>query len=229
MAVSAEDRQYITEHTSFWTRLSVPEQHLLVSGASAVQYRAQQALRSGDRSCIGMIFIKAGELRVYMLSPEGRAVTLFKVEAGDVCVLSAACVLDALAFDVCIDAVSDTDAVIIDPQTYRRLSEQNIYVKEFGYETATKRFSDVMWTMQQILFMKFDRRLAVFLLAQIEKEGRDIRMTHEQIASDTGSAREVVTRMLRYFSSEGVVSLSRGIIRVTDCAKLRRIAGETEI
>ena len=92
-------------------------------------------------------------------------------------------------------------------------------------ETALARFSDVMWVMQQILFMSMDKRLAIFLLDEISKTGGDtVHLTHEQIAKYMGSAREVVTRMLKYFSSEGIVELSRGGIKIVDIKRLRSLS-----
>lgn len=89
---------------------------------------------------------------------------------------------------------------------------------------ATTRFSDVMWAMQQILFMGVDKRLAIFLWDETAKTGSNsIKMTHEQIARYMGSAREVVSRMLKYFAGEGIVALSRGEIRVMDKEKLSKL------
>lgn len=82
-----------------------------------------------------------------------------------------------------------------------------------------------MWAMQQILFMSMDKRLAVFLWDEISKTEDDtVHLTHEQVARDVGSAREVVSRMLKYFTSEGIVELSRGGIKVIDKKKLRKFA-----
>ena len=98
-------------------------------------------------------------------------------------------------------------------------------MKIFALEAAMTTFSDVMWVMQQILFMSFDRRLAIFLLDEASKTGSElIHLTHEQIAKDMGSAREVVSRMLKYFSTEGMVELSRGGVKLLDKQKLRRLA-----
>ena len=95
----------------------------------------------------------------------------------------------------------------------------------FIYKQTTERFSDVMWTMQQILFMSFDRRLAVFLIDESAKTGKDtLTMTHDQIAKYTGSAREVVSRMLKYFENEGMVELGRGRVRLKDKKRLKELA-----
>jgi CRP/FNR family transcriptional regulator len=97
-------------------------------------------------------------------------------------------------------------------------------VKIFALETALSRFSDVMWVMQQILFMSLDKRLAIFLIDESSKRGSDtITLTHEQIAKYMGSAREVVSRMLKYFSSEGLVEVSRGGIKLLDKKRIREL------
>ena len=96
--------------------------------------------------------------------------------------------------------------------------------KIFALETALGRFSDVMWVMQQILFMSMDKRLAIFLYDESARIGDDnIPLSHEQIAKYMGSAREVVSRMLKYFSNEGIVELSRRGVKITDRKKLRTL------
>ncbi len=206
----------------FWEHLSQAEKERLVDHTRPLHYPKGGSVHRGDEDCVGILLVKKGQLRVYMLSEDGRDVTLYRLFEGDVCILSASCVLEAITFDVCIDAEEETDVFQISSQTFRALSEQNIYVKCYGYQLTTTRFSDVMWTMQQILFMRADRRLAIFLWDEISKSGSDeIHMTHEQIARYMGSAREVVSRLLKYFASEGIVTLFRGGIRIVDKNKLR--------
>jgi CRP/FNR family transcriptional regulator len=92
------------------------------------------------------------------------------------------------------------------------------------YELIIERFSEVMWAMQQILFMGFDKRLAVFLYDEYSRTGfNEIKMTHEQIAKMTGSAREVVSRMLKRFADDGLVEFRRGIIILKDISRLKKI------
>ena len=158
------------------------------------------------------------------MSEDGREITLYRLFKGDVCILSASCVLEAITFDVYIDAEEDTEALLIDAAAFRDLARQNIYVQNFGYQITTSNFSDVMWAMQQILFMGADKRLAIFLIDESSKNETDtISMTHEQIARLMGSAREVVSRMLKYFETEGMVKLSRGSVTITDRKKLRKL------
>ena len=141
------------------------------------------------------------------------------------CMLSASCVLNAITFDVFVDCEEDSKCIVVGGCAYEDLSNRMMEAKVFALETALSRFSDVMWVMQQILFMGMDKRLAIFLLDETSKDGSDtVTLTHEQIAKYMGSAREVVSRMLKYFSREGIVDVSRKGIRILDRGRLRRLA-----
>ncbi|HIX90319.1 MAG TPA: Crp/Fnr family transcriptional regulator [Candidatus Agathobaculum pullicola] len=213
---------------AFWEHLDEKEKQQLCVNTFSAHYHKGATVHGGNTDCIGVLLVKQGQLRTYMLSEEGRDVTLYRLFPGDTCILSASCVLDAITFDVFIDAEEDTDVLLINSAVFHQIAEENIYVKCFGYELATTRFSDVMWAMQQILFMGADKRLAIFLWDEIAKTGSDsIKMTHEQIARYMGSAREVVSRMLKYFAGEGIVALSRGEIRIMDKEKLHKLIYET--
>ncbi len=209
---------------SFWDRLSDRERQRILDHTAAVFFPKGSNLHSAESKCAGVVVVKRGELRVYMLSEEGKEITLYRLYENDVCILSASCVLQHVTFDVNIDAECDTELLVVNAAVFSEIAEKNVYVECFSYKLATDRFSDVMWAMQQILFMSFDRRLAIFLADEIAKNGGDtIRMTHEQVAKYMGGAREVVTRMLNYFANEGIVALSRGTIRVVDKKKLKRL------
>lgn len=214
----------LAEQFPFWPNLSADQRDYLVSRASLLCYRKGTNIHSGENECVGLMLVKSGELRVYMLSEEGREITLYRLREGDVCILSASCVLSTITFDVHVDAEVDSEVLLVAAIAFQELSRHNVYVEKFSYQLATERFSDVMWTMQQVLFMSFDKRLAIFLLDEMNKSEEDIiLLTHEQIAKYVGTAREVVTRMLKYFSGEGIVSLSRGGIKVLDKKKLRSL------
>ncbi len=214
----------IASQYPFWTQLSEGQRSFLLSHASLICYPKGINVHNGETECVGFILVRCGELRVYMLSEEGREITLYRLKDGDMCILSASCVLSTITFDVHVDAQVDTEVMLVSAAAFAELSRQNIYVEKFSYQLATERFSDVMWTMQQVLFMSFDKRLAIFLLDEMSKTSDDtIMLTHEQIAKLVGSAREVVTRMLKYFSSEGIVALARGGIKVLDKKRLRSL------
>ena len=219
-----EDLTYIKEHLTFWNKLSEDEKQLLINNVKTIKYSKGENLHGGDKECVGLILVKSGELRVYILSEEGRDVTLYRLAEGDSCVLSASCILNSITFDVLIDAEQDTEVLLLNVGAFSRLSQENIYVENYMYKNAADRFSDVMWAMEQILFMSFDKRLAIFLYDEMIKVKSDrIKLTHEQIAKYVGSAREVVSRMLKSFESQGILKLSRGTIEIVDKNRLRKL------
>ena len=207
----------VLERLPFWKLLTDSEKELVRQNAVIRLYKKGTPVYSSERECLGMLFVMQGEMRTYLLSEEGREVTLFRIYPNDLCVLSASCVISQISFDTQMSAQKDTEALIIPPNIVLLLKEKNLSVRCFLYELATKRFSDVMWAMQQILFKRLDQRLALFLMEESQRLGTDtIHMTHEQIAQQISSAREAVARMLKQFSEDGLVELKRGAIRLLD-------------
>ncbi len=208
----------------FWERLNEKEKEYTARNASVRHYEKDSLLYGSGGVCLGMACVLKGKIRVSLLSEEGREITLFRVEEGDSCVLSASCVISQITFDTQMTVEEDCDLLIINSGAFGRLTEQNIYVKCFMYEQMTERFSSVMWTMQQILFARMDQRLAGFLLQEYDRtKNVKIRMTQEQIALQINSAREVVARMLKRFIADGLVEVGRGVIILRDIESLRKI------
>lgn len=206
----------------FWTHLSKEEQNLLKQNTKEQKYPKGYNIHHGSEECAGLLYIKRGFLRAYILSEDGREITLYRLYEGDVCILSAACVLDAITFDVFVDTESPCEIYTVSAPILHDLAEKNIYVEAFNYRMAADRFSDVMWAMQQILFMGMDKRLAIFLVDESAKcKSDEIHLTQEQIAKYMGTAREVVSRMVKYFVGEGIVESFRGGIRIVDKKKLK--------
>lgn len=217
-----ECAQVFNEYFPFWSKLDKNEQEQLCRNSQLVKYNKGQNVHGGN-ICTGMIIVRSGCLRAYMLSEEGREITLYRLRPGEICMLSASCVLQTITFDVFVDAEEDSQCYLINGPAFKALSERNLLVKNYALETAVGRFSDVMWIMQEILFMSMDKRVAKFLLEE-SGEGDVIKLTHEQIAKYMGTAREVISRMVKYFAAEGVISSSRGQIKITDKKKLQSLA-----
>lgn len=214
----------VLERLPFWKLLTDSEKELVQQNAVIRLYKKGTRMYSSERECLGMLFVMQGEMRTYLLSEEGREVTLFRIYPNDLCVLSASCVISQISFDTQMSAQKDTEALMIPPNIMLLLKEKNLSVRCFLYELATKRFSDVMWAMQQILFKRLDQRLALFLMQESQRLGTDtIHMTHEQIAQQISSAREAVARMLKQFSEDGLVELKRGAIRLLDQKGLKTL------
>ncbi len=220
-----DKKDEILQSLSFWDKLSDSEKEAARLNSYIVSYKHGAMVHSTENDCLGMLFIISGRLRVYLLSDEGREITLFYIRENEPCVLSASCVIKEITFDTQFSADEDSEILIISASTFAALCSANIYVRCFMYELTTKRFSTVMWVMQQILFMGFDKRLSLFLYNECEQSGSyDLTLTHDAIAKSIGSAREVVTRMLHRFASEGLCELKRGHIIIKDIDGLKKLS-----
>ena len=188
----------------------------LQENTTTKHFDKEQSVHS-NMECSGVFIVKSGKLRLYMCSDEGKEITLYRLSPGEMCMLSASCVLQSITFDVFVDAEKSTDCYIISGAAFNKVAEKVPAMKIFALEAAVSRFSDVMWLMEQIMWKSFDKRLAAFLLEECSLEDSQVlKITHEKIANHMGTAREVVTRMLRYFQSEGMVKLTRGTIEVVN-------------
>ena len=213
------------EKFSFWEHLSDEERKFLNDHTYPVKFAKGEMVRSGNDRCAGVMLVKKGRLRTYTMSSDGRDVTLYRIEEGDVGVMSASCALQSVTFHVLIEAEDDTEVLLTESDAFRRLADENVSVRCFGYEKASERLSEMLWKLQQVLFLSADQRLAIFLRDESGRLGTDeLRITHEQIAKYMGSAREVVSRLLKYFSQEGIVEVRRGAIRIKDKNRLHQMA-----
>lgn len=215
---------FLSHQLPFWEHLNDTQKYSLTQSLVLTHYEKNSSIHFGENDCIGMLIIKEGLIRTFLMSEAGKEVTLYRLSKGDVCILSASCILHAITFDVYINAAQDCDIYHLSTKVIAELMTSSIYFEAYAYKLAAERFSDVMWAMQQILFMSFDKRLAIFLLDESASQNfESLKITHEEIARYLGSAREVVTRMLKYFSLEGLVELSRGGITILDRKGLKRI------
>ena len=215
--------QLYKEYFPFWEVLSDSDKRYLCDNSSVVHFEKEQEVHN-NTECSGLYIVKNGKLRLYMLSEDGKEITLYRLSPGDICMLSASCVLQSITFDVYVEAEVPSDCYMINGMAFGSISNRVLEVKNYALEVAVQRFSDVMWVMQQIVFMSMDKRLAIFLLDEISASGIDmVVMTHEQIARHLGSAREVITRMLKRFSADGMIEVTRKGIRILDKKKLRDI------
>lgn len=220
---------FFKQYFSFWEQLTPAQQQTLCAATHPLHCDKGENVH-GTGGCTGVLVIQSGCLRGYLLSEEGREITLFRAYPGEVVLLSAPCAMRQITLEVMIDAEEETDLLVIDGSAYASVTSENIYAENFSLRAVTARLSDAIWVMEQIMFMRFDRRLAAFLLDEMDKSGHpQLKMTHDQIARYMGTAREVVSRMLRYFTSEGIVRQSRGTIELLDRKKLENLAGRNYI
>ena len=208
-----------------WNKLTDLQKEKLEQSAVRRTVKKGTLLHNGDTDCQGLLLVEEGQLRAYILSEEGREVTIYRLFAIDLCLFSASCLMNSIQFDITIETEKDTSLWMIPPDVYKEVMEESAAAANFTNEVMASRFSEVMWLMEQVLWKSFDRRLAAFLTEESVLEGTgDLKITHEKIAAHLGTAREVVTRMLKYFQTEGLVRLSRGTVEVIDPEGLRGVA-----
>ena len=222
--ITIADEKLLKNALPFWNRLTSQEEQKLTQLSNAVSYLKGAAIHNGLNECNGVLVVKTGTLRAYLVSEQGKEITLFKLNAGDVCVLTAGCIIKNISFEVFRMAETNAEVILLDKKTYDQLKQTYLEVEQFTNDILNQRFSDMMWALEKILFLSFDKRLAMFLLEQAESTNSNvITITHSQIASHIGSAREVVTRMLNHFADDHLVALSKGKIELTDVKKLKEL------
>ena len=215
------------EYLPIWNKLSTSQQSRLLSAVSFQSVKRGTVLHRGDADCTGVLLIKSGQLRAYILSEEGREITIYRLFDMDLCLFSASCIMRSIQFQVTIEAEKDTKFWVIPAEVYQSIMEESAPVANYTNELMASRFSEVMWLMEQVLWRRLDKRVAAFLLEEASIEGTcELQLTHETIAKHLGSHREVITRMLRYFQSSGMVKLSRGMVTIRDEAQLKELRDE---
>lgn len=208
-----------------WDQLTASEQRSIEDSAIERTASKGTVLHNGSDDCVGLFLMQSGRLRAYIMSDEGKEVTLYRLFDGDICLFSASCMIQSIQFDIIIKAETDSTMWMVPADVYKGIMDRSAVLSGYTNQIMASRFSEVMWLVEQIMWKSFDKRLAAFLINERSLSGTDtLTITHEQIASHLGTAREVVTRMLRYFKSEGMLMLSRGTIELTDVKRLAALA-----
>ncbi|MBR3073334.1 Crp/Fnr family transcriptional regulator [Fibrobacter sp.] len=208
----------------FWANLSSEEKAIVSQRAITKRFNKNQLVSSNSSACLGIILILSGGIRVSLISDEGREVTLYRAHANEFCVSTAFCVIQQLTFDAIVTAEEDTTVLVIPSSVCARLMDSNIHVRAFVFESSTKRYSQTIWAIQQMLFKRFDQRLAAYIIDAYQSTGNpEIKKTQEEIARDVNSAREVVARMLKEFATKGLVEIKRGKIVLKNIEGLKRL------
>lgn len=227
MVMKKEEEIFLKDTLSFWKDLTEQQRNYLTQNMVKKQFNKGEAMHSGSDNCSGLFLIQKGQVRAYIISEGGKEITLYRLFDRDICIFSASCIMKNIAFQVLVEVEKDTQAYLIPTPAFRKLSTEALSVQVFTNNLMASRFSEVMWIMEQALFMSFDKRLGNFLLDQvILEESNSLVITHEKIANHMGTAREVVTRMLKYFQNEGIVALRRGAIEVVDKDKLEELVNK---
>jgi len=173
--------------------------------------------------CQGFPFVLDGSIGVSKLSDSGREIQLYRVEAGESCILTSTCLLGSIDYDARGVALTEINLFTLPRPTFERLLRSSEAFRRYVFRLYAERISDLMGTVEAVAFRRLDQRLAAMLL----ERGPTIRATHQQLADELGSVREIVSRIVRSFAERGLVRTGREQITVLDPDGLRRVTGVT--
>ena len=214
-----------SQYFPIWNKLTDDQQQRITQRVVRREVKKGTLLHGGSNECTGLLLVRTGQLRAYILSDEGREITIYRLFDRDMCLFSASCIMRSIQFDITVEAEKDTELWLIPPDVYQAVMNESAAVANYTNEVMASRFSEVMWLMEQIMWKSLDKRLAAFLAEEAAIEGSEtLKLTHETIAKHLGSHREVITRMLRYFQSEGWVKVSRGTVEILDMDALEGLS-----
>lgn len=209
-----------------WSELSKEQQDALLRSVTLHTVPTRIVLHTGLIDCPGVFIIAVEQLRAYIHSEQGKEVTVWRLLDGDVCVMSALCMIKDVQFDIVVEKECDTSLWVISAAAaWQKLMYSSTAVASYTTRLMASRLSEAMWLMEQVMWDGFDKRLATFLIQEhLFEESNELSITHKRIAMHLGTAREIVTRMLRHFQQEGLVELSRGTVRLLDIDGLKKIS-----
>ena len=214
-----------SQYFPIWNKLTDDQRQRITQRVMRREVKKGTLLHDGSNECTGLLLVRAGQLRAYILSDEGREITIYRLFDRDMCLFSASCIMRSIQFDITVEAEKDTELWLIPPDVYQSVMNESAAGANYTNEVMATRFSEVMWLMEQIMWKSLDKRLAAFLAEESAIEGSEtLKLTHETIAKHLGSHREVITRMLRYFQSEGWVKVSRGTVEILDMDALEGLS-----
>lgn len=215
----------IRDYFPIWEKLTLSQQERLTACAVNKCFKKGTILSNGTADCTGLLLIQTGRLRAYILSEEGREITIYRLLDMDMCLFSASCLMNSIRCDIMVEAEKDSTVWVIPAEVYKEIMEESVAAANYTNEVMASRFSDVMWLMEQIMWKSLDKRVASFLLEEsVIQNSNKLKITHEVIANHLGTHREVITRMLHYLQSEKMVALNRGTIEIINRKKLSQLS-----
>lgn len=191
-------------------------------GVAASLARDASICHEGD-SCSHLALVTEGGARVFKLAESGREITLYRVEAGECCILTASCMLSGRPFPANASVESDLQAILVPRQRVIDWMQPHAAWRHFLWNLLAERLGDVISLVEEVSFRRMDERLADYLLAHVIDCREPLQATHQRIAADLGTSREVVSRILKDFQLRGLLELGRGRILVLDQDRLAQL------
>ena len=223
---AAEHKRDLLSKIPFYTMAPPDLQRAITETANVVRLSpGDYFLREGD-TCAHFAVLVTGRMRVFKLAESGHEITLYHVGAGEACPLNVSCVLSESPVPATAKVEEPVEAIVIPAATFRRWMAQHEALRTFVFHMFANRLTEVMSLVEEVAFRRMDQRLARRLHDLLVQDGstrESVEVTHAELASDLGTAREVVSRLLKEFERLGAITLSRGKISLKNAALLREM------
>jgi len=221
------NQQRLEEVFSFLQKADQAFHRRFMGAASLVRLEQGQYVCQEGRSCTHLALITQGSARVFKLGDNGREITLYRIGPGQSCILTASCILSQQPFPAFAVCETDAEAAIIPAVDVRRwLSESEVW-RDYIFGLVSRRLANIISVVEEVVFKRMDRRIADYLTTRVQTSNEILHATHQQIASDLGTSREVVSRILKDLESNDLLRVSRGTIQILDLQGLSMKAEST--
>lgn len=203
--------------------LAAAELSQVLAGAELVELPAGSPLFAAGSPCRRFPFVLSGTIRVSKIG-EGRELQLYRVGPGESCVLTSSCLVGHSDYPAAGVVEADARLLVLSREAFDALMNGHAPFRQYVFSLFAERLAELMGLVEAVAFHRLDRRVATALLGH----GKTVALTHQQLADELGSVREIVTRVLRGFADAGWIRPGRGSIEITDAAALRRVAAGTD-
>ncbi len=215
-------REEIAEYIPFFSMLQEDGKKSILEDSASYQAEKGQMLQEAGE-CNGMIAVAEGQLRAFARPEEGREITLYRLFPYDICLFASSCAFTSLS--ILLEAEEKSRYIVVPSGTYSRLEKRDSAVSSYVNSVLRERVSDMMWLVDQILNKRLNERLAALLYEEYSLSGKtEIDIRQEKLANHLGSAREVVTRVMKYLQEDGYIKAGRGTVTILSPEKLRKLA-----
>lgn len=216
------EKSAVIRDLPFYKFLTDEQKETVFNNSEIRAYKKGEVITGLINHCVGPFLIREGELRAIIDDENFREITLFKLRENEMGLLSAACVLEHITFDAKFVVERNSVLLTVKSCAVKKIMEDSAEVRSVIFETLTDRFSLCMTTLHSLLFTRYERRMAAFLVERYVYTGEtEFSITQEEIAKMTSSAREVAGKTIRQFAKDGIIGYGRGKIKLLDVQKLK--------
>jgi CRP/FNR family transcriptional regulator, anaerobic regulatory protein len=222
--ISIQQQQQFESHFSFINKCSPEFVEIFFQNVQYMQLPAGASICDEGQQCAQLAMVMEGVGRVYKLSPSGREITLYRINGGESCVLTASCIMSQNAFPAMAATETPVTAILVSPKNVREWFCKDPEWQKFIFGLLSFRLNDIISVVEEVAFKRIDVRIAEQLVRHLGQGNRVMQKTHAELAADVGSSREVISRILKDFAERGLVNLTRGSIEVIDPESIQHLS-----